>query len=149
MPKYHQLMLPILEFSKNGEEKSAKETREFLEDYFNLTEEERNEKISSGQLRISNRTGWARSSLKQSGLLEETKYAHLRITKLGLELLDSEPERLTRKIILEFLEEQLLINLLKSLFSSLGVKMENLFLLFSSENFLFLPIKLISLFLLE
>ena len=99
-------MLPILEFSKNGEEKSAKETREFLEDYFNLTEEERNEKISSGQLRISNRTGWARSSLKQSGLLEETKYAHLRITKLGLELLDSEPERLTRKIILEFLEEQ-------------------------------------------
>ncbi len=99
-------MLPILEFSKNGEEKSAKETREFLEDYFDLTEEERNEKISSGQLKISNRTGWARSSLKKSGFLEETKYAHLRITQLGLEVLDSEPEKLTSPIILKILEEK-------------------------------------------
>ena len=36
VPKYHELMLPILEFSKDGTEKSAKETREYLEDYFNL-----------------------------------------------------------------------------------------------------------------
>jgi hypothetical protein len=27
VPKYHELMLPILEFSKDGTEKSAKETR--------------------------------------------------------------------------------------------------------------------------
>ena len=106
VPKYHELMLPILDFSKDGMEKSAKETREYLEDYFNLSEEDRNGKIASGQLRMSNRTGWARSTLKKAGFLENTKYAHLKITELGLEVLDQNPERLTDPIILKILEEK-------------------------------------------
>lgn len=52
-------------------------------------------KISSGQLKISNRTGWARSTLKKAGFLESTEYAHLKITKLGLEVLNKNYERLT------------------------------------------------------
>ena len=106
VPKYHELMLPILEFSKDGTEKSSKETREYLEDYFNLSDEDRNEKISSGQLKISNRTGWARSTLKKAGFLESTEYAHLKITKLGLEVLNKNYERLTRPIIFKILEEK-------------------------------------------
>lgn len=106
VPKYHELMLPILEFSKDGAEKSSKETREYLEDYFNLSDEDRNEKIASGQLKISNRIGWARSTLKKAGFLESTEYAHLKITKLGLEVLSQKHERLTRPIIFDILEEK-------------------------------------------
>lgn len=51
VPKYHELMLPILEFSKGGSEKSAKETREYLEDYFNLSDEDRNEKNIFGTVK--------------------------------------------------------------------------------------------------
>lgn len=84
-----------MNFQRGGSEKSSKETREYLKDYFNLSDEDRNEKISSGQLKISNRTGWARSTLKKAGFLESTEYAHLKITKLGLEVLNKNYERLT------------------------------------------------------
>ena len=110
VPKYHELMLPILEFSKDGQEKSSKETREYLENYFNLSEEDKNEKIASGQLKISNRTGWARSTLKKARFLKETKYAHLKITNLGLEVLNEKYDGLTRPLILEILKEKSKIN---------------------------------------
>jgi len=106
VPKYHELMLPILEFSKDGQEKSSRETREYLEEYFNLSEEDKNEKIASGQLKISNRTGWARSTLKKAKFLKESKYAHLKITNLGFDILNENYGGLTRPLILEFLKEK-------------------------------------------
>lgn len=99
-------MLPILDFSKDGVEKNVKETKEYLEDCFNLSDEDKNEKIPSGRSKMYDRTSWARSTLKKAGFLENGKYAHLKITELGLEILKQNHEKLTRPIILEILENK-------------------------------------------
>jgi hypothetical protein len=51
---------------------------------------------------MSNSTGWARSTLKKAGFLQSTEYAHLKIIKLGLEVLSQNHERLTRPIIFQY-----------------------------------------------
>ena len=48
IPKYEEIMLPLLGFALYKEEHHIQEAYKYLEDYFNLTEEERNELLSSG-----------------------------------------------------------------------------------------------------
>lgn len=66
IPDYQTLMLPLLELLSDRKEHELQDLIKILSDKFNLTEEERNELLPSGnQEIINNRVGWARTYLKK------------------------------------------------------------------------------------
>lgn len=100
VPDFQTLMKPVLVQGSNGEI-AISDVVEKLADEFSLSEDERNELLPSGkQTRFANRVHWARSYLKQAGLVENTKRGHYRITPVGKEALES-----GEKINRDFLEK--------------------------------------------
>lgn len=102
IPTKDQLYLPILEYSKDGKEHKLKDTRLYLEEYFQLTPEEKAERLTSGQLKFANRTGWARTHLKKAGLMETTRNGYAKITQEGLKVLKEKPEKLDDKYLQKY-----------------------------------------------
>jgi restriction system protein len=87
-------MLPILKHAACGEIRIS-ELVPKLADEFELTEEERAEVLpSSGQTVLYNRANWAKTYLKQAGLLQPTKRGHFKITERGLDVLNAPPTRI-------------------------------------------------------
>lgn len=102
IPDYQTLMKPVLRLSATGEIRSS-EAIDRLADEFNLSEAERSEMLPSGkQARFANRVHWARTYLKQAGLLQNTRRAHFTITKRGLEVLRSDPKVLNSAYLEKF-----------------------------------------------
>jgi len=99
------LMLPVLKLAADGEEHKFSQAVEDLADEFNLTTEERNELLPSGsQAVFNNRVGWARSYLKQAGLLASPKRGFFTITPKGIELLATNPEKIDISVLEQFPE---------------------------------------------
>lgn len=93
IPDYQSLMLPVLQLASDRNEHKFRETVDQLADVFRLTDDERNELLPSGsQAVFNNRVGWARSYLKQAGLLKSAKRGYFSITDRGLELLSENPQ---------------------------------------------------------
>lgn len=62
MPAFQEVMLPILKMSNDKQEHSLKDTVTFIESEFELTSEEKQERVPSGKMRtIYNRVSWART----------------------------------------------------------------------------------------
>lgn len=100
IPDYQTLMLPVLKLASDGQEHKASDMVERIADDFNLTLEERTEMLASGnQAVINNRIGWARSYLKNAGLLDSTRRGYVQITDRGRDLLRSEPTRIDTKLL--------------------------------------------------
>jgi len=98
-------MLPILKLAADGEEHKFSQAVEELADEFNLSTEERNELLPSGsQAVFNNRVGWARSYLKQAGLLASPKRGFFTITQNGKELLDTNPEKIDISVLEQYPE---------------------------------------------
>ena len=98
-------MLPLLQFSGDGEEYSLREAIEILADQFALTDTERKELLPSGQqATFDNRVGWARTYLKKAGLVKTTRRGYFQIAERGSELLQNPPERITAKYLKQFPE---------------------------------------------
>lgn len=92
VPDFQTLMRPVLNQGSEGEV-AISDVVETLADEFNLSESERNELLPSGkQTRFANRVHWAKSYLKQAGLVENTKRGHYRITEIGKSALESGEE---------------------------------------------------------
>lgn len=99
IPDYQTLMKPVLELGASGETKVS-EAVTLLADTFELTEEERAEMLPSGrQTRFANRVHWARSYLKQAGLLRNTRHGHFEITDEGRRVLADNPSRIDAKFL--------------------------------------------------
>jgi len=95
IPDYHTLMLPLLRLASDGREHRFRDAVEKLAADFGITDEERSELIPSGTSPVfDNRVGWARTYLKQAGLLENPKRGMLQITDRGHKLLAETPERI-------------------------------------------------------
>lgn len=83
VPDYQALMRPVLECAAHGEVR-IREAVDQLADRLELTDDERDELLPSGkQTRFSNRVHWAKSYLKQAGLVKATKRGHFAITDRG------------------------------------------------------------------
>ena len=83
IPDYQALMRPVLECAKDHEVKIG-DIVDPLANRFELSEEEREELLPSGkQTRFANRVHWAKSYLKQGGLVKPTKRGHFVITDRG------------------------------------------------------------------
>ena len=92
IPKYNELYPNVLKVLSDGKEYSTSEIDEIISGQLNLTEEERNEMLPSGnQKLIKNRVGWARAYLKKAGLIESRKRGFANITESGLNEYNNNP----------------------------------------------------------
>lgn len=93
-------MLPVLKLAADGQEHKFSQAVEELADIFSLSKEERNELLPSGsQAVFNNRVGWARSYLKQAGLLASPKRGFFTITEKGIELLATNPAKIDTPLL--------------------------------------------------
>jgi restriction system protein len=105
IPDYQTLMLPVLKLASDQTEHKFSQAVEELADQLSLTSEERNVLLPSGsQAVFNNRVGWARSYLKQAGLLTSPKRGYFRITDSGLTLLKTNPSRIDSSVLEQFPE---------------------------------------------
>jgi len=103
IPDYQTLMLPVLKMAADGLEHKFSKAVEILADKFSLTDDERNELLPSGsQAVFNNRVGWARSYLKQAGLLNSLKRGFFTITDCGRKLLQTNPEKIDASVLEQF-----------------------------------------------
>lgn len=90
MPKFNEIMYPILDWIKNGTEYNVKEISDKIRDkYFELSEEQKKEKVMNGYTRFHDRLMWARTYLSKAGLVVNTRRGFIKISDMGLRLLGS------------------------------------------------------------
>ncbi len=103
IPDYQSIMLPLLQLAGDGREHVIGDAIERLAEYFQLTDEDRRELLPSGQqARFDNRTHWARTYLKQAGLLESAGRGRFRITSRGSDVLNSRPDFIDNAFLRQF-----------------------------------------------
>lgn len=83
IPDYQTLMRPVLRAALNGERYVGDVISE-LGDKLKLSPEELEETVASGKKTVlANRVHWAKSYLKQAGLVEYTRRGHFTLTERG------------------------------------------------------------------
>lgn len=104
IPDYETLMLPLLRLVAAGP-KAIRDIVKSLEDEFKLSDEERQRMLPSGrQTFIANRTHWAKTYLKQAGVVGQPGRGVVSITKRGRDLLLTKPIRIDYKILSQYPE---------------------------------------------
>ena len=92
IPDYQTLMLPLLRLAADQQEHKFRDAVEMLAQEFSLSDQERSELLPSGSQPVfHNRVGWARTYLKQAGLLESPRRGFFKIAQPGINLLQSNP----------------------------------------------------------
>ncbi len=105
IPDYQTLMLPVLNLASDEQEHKFSEAVEWLAEEFEVSKEERNELLPSGtQAVFNNRVGWARSYLKQAGLLASARRGYFSITPRGKSLLERNPQKIDLSILEQYPE---------------------------------------------
>lgn len=105
IPTYEQIMHPFLTMLQDQQIHSSREMVGKISEFFNLTDEEREAKLPSGQQTfIDNRTGWARTHLKKAGCIEYVSRGVYKITQRGLELLEISIDRIDNNTLRQFSE---------------------------------------------
>lgn len=91
IPDYQSLMLPVLKKSANGEVKISTVIEE-LSNELELTEDEKADLLPSGkQTVIANRIHWAKTYLKQAGLVDATRRGYFVVSEQGRAILAEKP----------------------------------------------------------
>lgn len=104
IPDYQTLMLPVLKSAVNGEVRVSDVIAQ-LADEFQLTEAERAELLPSGRITLfANRVHWAKTYLKQAGLIEQNRRAHFKLTDRGKQALNSGIARIDNRYLSQFPE---------------------------------------------
>ena len=107
IPDFQSIMLPLLQIASDGKEYSMQEARDELAKFFELSEEELEERLPSGlQTTFSNRVAWAKSYLTQADLLESPKRGKFHISERGKTVLKEGPKRINIKYLERFPEFQ-------------------------------------------
>jgi restriction system protein len=102
IPEFQSFFHPFLNLAKDGKEHSLQEIRDFLTQFFNLTEDEKAEKVPSGtQTKFDNRIYWTKSYFVKAKLIESSKRAHFKITEKGLNFLSRFKDEITVKDLKE------------------------------------------------
>jgi len=82
-----------------------------MADHFNLTEQEKTELLPSGNQPVfRSRVGWAKSYLKNAGLIEQPKRGALRISARGIEVQKQNLGQINNKYLMQFPEFQDFMN---------------------------------------
>lgn len=103
IPDFQSIMLPLLKFSSDKKEHSTSEALENLANQFNLSDEERSQMLPSGNQKIFyNRVFWSKAYLKMSGLIDNTRRSHFKITDRGIKVLKENPPEINLKYLKQF-----------------------------------------------
>ncbi len=103
IPDYQSIMLPLMRIISDGEEYKFRDLIEKLAIEFQLSENDRKERLTSGtQTIFDNRVGWAKTYLKKAELLDAPKRATIIITSLGSQILNTNPNRIDAKFLKQF-----------------------------------------------
>ena len=95
IPDYQTLMLPLLQLLSDTNDHLFSEVVETLSDKYKLSDVERQQLLPSGrQTVIRNRVGWARTYMKQAGLIENVRRGCFRISARGKAVLAEMPGRI-------------------------------------------------------
>lgn len=90
IPDYQSIMLPFLKIIQNGKEYVSSEIVKILSDQFQLTDDQREELLPSGnQAIINNRVGWAKFYLERAGLVTTVRRGVYQISPEGLQIIQS------------------------------------------------------------
>ena len=103
LPQFEDIMLPLLKYLSDNEERGYPEVMNHIALVFKLEKEDREiEKTAGGNL-FFNRIGWAKDYLTKATLLEKKRGRFL-ITSKGLDLLKENPIRVDKKLLMKFEE---------------------------------------------
>lgn len=103
LPKYNELMKPLLLVINDGEVHVFGEVIATLAHKLNLSEEDLNEKLPSGNQSVfKNRVGWAKTYLKKAGLVDSPVRATIVITDAGKKVVEENPEVIDSKYLEQF-----------------------------------------------
>lgn len=105
IPDYESLMLPLLRVLATQDTVKLSEAADRLADEFRLTDDERAQLLPSGQSTVlRNRVAWAKTYMKQAGLIAQPKRGEMAITERGQGLLASKPSAINGKVLRQFPE---------------------------------------------
>lgn len=100
IPDFQSIMLPLLKITSDESEHDHSEVRDALAAQFDISDSEKKEMLPSGkQARFDNRVAWAIVYLRRAGLIENTRRGIFRITRHGLELLNTNPDKIDIKLL--------------------------------------------------
>ena len=103
VPSYQDFMLPTLKLIADNCEHKSRDIVERVADVLNLTDEDKQEKLpSQTQATYYNRAMWARTYLKKAGLLNYPARGVIRITQRGLDLLNTNPDKITKDSLMQY-----------------------------------------------
>ncbi|MDD2214248.1 MAG: restriction endonuclease [Oscillospiraceae bacterium] len=103
VPKYDELMKPVLKAIQDGNIWSLKMLNLKLAEQLELDPRDLTETLASGRETVfHNRVAWAKTYLKKAGLIESPKRATVQITEIGRMVLRENPEKIDAKYLLRF-----------------------------------------------
>lgn len=106
IPDYQTLMRPVLECARK-EPRKISDVVDEISNHFELSVDERRQLLPSGkQTTIANRVHWARSHLKQAGLVKNIRRGWYELTERGKLVLDDPSISLDVKYLMQFTEFQ-------------------------------------------
>ena len=105
IPDYQTLMLPVLRATSDGQEHQMKGVIAQLIDQYDMTDEEKTRLLPSGTTHVfASRVGWAKTYLKQAGLLSSPRRGVFKITTAGRELLAENPAGIDNTLLSNYPE---------------------------------------------
>lgn len=103
IPDFQSLMLPLLEALADGQQRAMRDVTASLADRFDLTAEERQQLLPSGQNKLFvNRVAWAKSHMKAAGLIDNPSRGLVRISDEGRKMLAQKPGRITCSLLRKY-----------------------------------------------
>lgn len=103
VPKYDELMKPLLVAVQDGEVYKMKDVTSILAQQLNLSAEELAELLPSGRQTVfKNRVSWAKTYLKKAGLLDRPARATIVITDAGKKVVADNPDKIDSKYLEQF-----------------------------------------------
>lgn len=102
IPDFQTIMKPLLMILKDGGEYHYGELADKLAIYFKLSDDERKEKLNSGQSRFDNRVGWAKTYMFKAKLLESPRKGYFKISKRGMDVLKDKDVVINTKFLTQF-----------------------------------------------
>ena len=103
LPTFEDIMLPLLQYLSDDNERRYSETKEYLAKYFKLSDDDLALEKSSGGNYFYNRIGWAKDYMTRAGLLEK-KTGRFKITSRGIDVIKKHPDKIDKKFLLQFPE---------------------------------------------
>lgn len=115
VPTYQDFMLPTLKLIDDNCEHKSRDIVEKVADMLGLSYEDKQEKLpSQTQATYYNRAMWARTYLKKACLLYYPARGVVKITQRGIDLLKTNPKKITKKTLLQYDEFQKFQNMVNT-----------------------------------